>query len=222
MTLENLIRNDIKIFIEEQRDLFFNENDMQMNLAVYLMRSSKNYSDVSIEYYMPSEQLDGYLWEKELYIDIVVRKDNEYVAIELKYPTSKISEPLERFGEQLTKDHVTLLKEHSAHNLVQYRFWKDVRRLELLKKRFPSVKKGFAILLTNDLSYMKPHKKGTNCEPFSTNKGLHGTIMHWANDKGEKMKKKGYPDFMLDNHYAINWHKICLNNHEFIYCIIEV
>lgn len=219
MALENLVKNDIKSFIEKQTTLFFNENDMQISLSAYLIQSG-TYDDVNVEYYIPFSQLDGYVWKNELYIDIVVRKGDEYVAIELKYPTKKIVEPIVRFGERLSG--VPMLKDHYAQNLVQYNYWKDIRRLELLKKRFPSVRKGLAVMLTNDISYMKPHKKGSDCEPFSTNEGLHDTMMCWSNDKGEKMAKKGYPDFRLDNQYGIDWHKAVLDGHEFIYCMVEV
>ena len=59
-----------------------------MQLSVYLMQSG-NYNDVNVEYFIPFSQLNGYLWNNELYIDIVVRRGDEFVAVELKYPTKK-------------------------------------------------------------------------------------------------------------------------------------
>lgn len=217
MALENIVKKDIQSFFEEQKSLFLNENDMQIRLSVYLMRSG-NYDDVNVEYFIPYNQLDGYLWKNELYLDIVVRKGDEYVAIELKYPTKKIAEPISRFGEMLSA--VPLLKEHSAQDIVQYNFWKDVRRLELLKKRFPSVKKGLAVLVTNDMLYSKPRRQGIACEQFSTAEGMHNKSRHWSNRKA--WMDKGYPDFELDEQYAIEWHPLNYGGHEFIYCIVEV
>lgn len=219
MTIENIIKKDIQTFFNERNEVFFNEKELQIQLSVYLTQSG-NYDDVNVEYYIPFSQLDGYIWKNELYLDIVVRKGDEYVAIELKYPTKKIAQPIVRFGEKLPD--VSLLKEHSAINLIQYNFWKDVRRLELLKKRFPSVRSGLSVLLTNDLSYMKPHKKGSDCEPFSTNGGMHNAMKCWSNNKGDKMAQKGYPDFVLDKQYAIDWNNTNLGGNEFIYCIVEV
>lgn len=217
MTVEDTIKKDIRSFLSDRTELFLNENDLQMKLSVYLMQSG-NYDDVNVEYYIPFNQLDGYLWNNELYIDIVVRRGDEFVAVELKYPTKKITEPILRFGEQLSE--VPLLKEHSAQDIVQYNFWKDVRRMELLKKRFPSVKKGLAILLTNDMLYMKPRREGIVCEQFSTAEGMHNSSRHWSTRK--EWMDKGYPDFDLDGQYAIEWHHSNLGGHEFIYCIVEI
>lgn len=225
MELENIVINDIKSFLAEQPSVFLNEKDMQIKLSVFLTLSRnedgvRNYDEVDVEYYIPYDILDGYLWKNELYLDIVVRSGDEYVAIELKYPTKVIDEQIVRFGKTLP--HTLLLKKHSAYNIRQYSFWKDVRRLELVKKRFPAVKKGLAVLLTNDMKYLKPHKKGTKCEQFSTNEGLHSPVKHWGGDAGEKMSDEGYPDFTLDKQYFIDWHHANLGAHEFIYCIVEV
>lgn len=229
MSLENLVKNDIKSFfasIDEQDLLFFNERDMQVKLAVYLMQSGNNYDEVDLEYFIPYKQLrkrlgEAYLWKSDIYLDIVVRKGDEYVAVELKYPTKKIAKPLPRFGEVLEEEDATLLKEHSAQDIVQYNFWKDVRRLELLKKCFPSVKKGFAIMLTNDMLYTKPRRKGIACEEFSTEGDIrHSRSKHWHNRKA--WMEKGYPDFDLDEQYSIEWHPLKLAAHDFSYCMVEV
>lgn len=219
MELENIAINDIKSFFANQTKVFLNEKDMQIKLSAYLTLS-ENYDEVDVEYYIPLDQLKDYVWESKLYLDIVVRKGDEYVPIELKYPTKIIDEPIVRFGETLPK--TSLLKKHSALNLHQYNFWKDVRRLELVKKRFPAVKKGLAVLMTNDMAYMKPHKKGAKCEQFSTTEGLHSNAKHWNDNAGEKWKKKGYPEFMLDNQYSIGWNDADIGGHKFVYCIVEV
>lgn len=92
MAVEDTIKKDISSFLSERTELFLNESDLQMKLSVYLMQSG-NYDDVNVEYYIPFNQLDGYLWNNELYIDIVVRRGDEYVAVELKYPTKKSLNP---------------------------------------------------------------------------------------------------------------------------------
>lgn len=53
-TLLTNVYNDILRFItEEEQNLFFNERDLQMHLALYLLKSSNNYDDVEVEYYVP-------------------------------------------------------------------------------------------------------------------------------------------------------------------------
>lgn len=92
MTVEDTIKKDIQSFLSERTELFLNERDFQTQLSVYLKQSG-NYKDVNVEYYIPFNQLDGYLWNNELYIDIVVRRGDDYVAVELKYPTKKNRRP---------------------------------------------------------------------------------------------------------------------------------
>ena len=69
--LKDVVEADVRQFIEGDEELFFNERDFQMHLAVYL-RSLGKYDDVDIEYYVPQKELDRYLWENELRLDIVV------------------------------------------------------------------------------------------------------------------------------------------------------
>lgn len=100
--LKDVVEADVRQFIEGDEELFFNERDFQMHLAVYL-RSLGKYDDVDIEYYVPQKELDRYLWENELRLDIVVSKNGEYVPIELKYKTKAVSRPMTRFGERLSE-----------------------------------------------------------------------------------------------------------------------
>ncbi|MGN0235199.1 MAG: hypothetical protein ACI4BD_02640, partial [Paludibacteraceae bacterium] len=84
--LVNITKRDIIAFMQNNQELLFNERDFQMHLAVWL-RESKHYDDVDVEYYIPYEKLDNYIWKNELRLDIVVRKGKEYLPIELKYKT---------------------------------------------------------------------------------------------------------------------------------------
>ena len=94
------VENDIRDFLKQQHDLLFNEFDFQMQLAIYLRLQGK-YDDVESEYFMPTKNTDllkGYDWDSNMRVDLVVRKDNEYVPIELKYVTKKVVKDYERFG----------------------------------------------------------------------------------------------------------------------------
>lgn len=109
-----------------------------------MVKEINNYDDVDIEYYIPSKELVGYIWDSELRLDIVVRKDNEYLPIEIKYKTKKVEREIERFGEKLNHK-ITVIKDQSAQDIGKYGFWKDIKRLELICERFKNVKNAISI-----------------------------------------------------------------------------
>ncbi|MBE6175808.1 MAG: hypothetical protein E7146_02275 [Rikenellaceae bacterium] len=140
-TLIDIVRNDVFAFLESNNELLFNERDFQMHLATWLRNSTNHYDDVDVEYYVPRQELDNYIWESELRLDIVVKKDGEYCPIELKYKTRKVARKISRFDEDLTSN-VVVMKNQGAQDLGMYDFWKDVRRVELVRNRFERVKGG--------------------------------------------------------------------------------
>lgn len=161
-----------------------------------------------------------YIWsEKNIYIDLVVRKVNEYLPIELKYATKQITEQISRFGEKLDKK-IAIVKSQGAQNFIAYNFWKDVRRLELVKKRFKAnVNHGLAVMLTNDPSYQRGRSSWANCEEMSMEAGKHGRSRHWHRPPAGGKDKF---NFDLDAEYTIDWHTCKLHNHDFQYCVVEV
>lgn len=76
-SLVDLVKDDVSAFLKSNHELLFNERDLQMHLALWLEASDNKYDDVDIEYYVPNSELEGYgdLWDNELRIDIVVRKE---------------------------------------------------------------------------------------------------------------------------------------------------
>ena len=149
------VKQDIDKFLSTDRLFFINENDFQSCLALYLSKCPNDYKVYS-EYLIPIENgsIQDYPWhEKTISIDLVVEKDDEFVPIELKYKTRSIDEPtlIYRFGNSLKVKQ--LIKDQSAQDIGRYAFWKDVKRLELLKERFENVVGGIAAFVTNDESY---------------------------------------------------------------------
>lgn len=217
MNLDEIVKSDILGFFDAEQELFFNENDFQMHLAIYL-RTTGHYDDVDVEYYIPYAQLKDYIWKNELYLDIVVEKNGEFLPIELKYPTSKVSQKIKRFGEQLS-DEVVIVKSQGAQDIVQYNIWKDVRRIELIRNRFSAVKNGLSVVLTNNKSYLVPHRKGSNALNLSVEAGHHGRDRHWLHDSAITPRR---PGFDLDQEYEVQWHDCKLRSSLFHYCIIKI
>ena len=79
--LVDSVRDDIRKFLERNDELLFNERDLQIHLAMSLQKSSQAYDDVDLEYYVPRSELDGYRWNSELRLDLLVRQGNEFLPV---------------------------------------------------------------------------------------------------------------------------------------------
>ena len=225
MELIDTVKRDIVQYLAQSNgELLFNERDLQMHLALHL-RDKKHYDDVDLEYYVPPIELgDDYPWmngdkRQEMRLDIVVRKDEEFLPIELKYKTKRHSKRIRRFNEEMPKD-VEVLKNQGAQDLGMYDFWKDVRRVELVRRRFRAVKNGLAVFVTNDNQYLNKGKSTSNNFRFSMEEGRHDTVRHWQQPNSTCAKT--HPDFELDNNYYISWNKNVYEGVEFNYCIVEI
>ena len=226
--LENLSL-DITHFFESKKkssDVFCNECDLQLQLARYLSCSSRGYDKIHLEYFIPSRAVEQQMTDKllsvfdykpqNLYIDIVVEKDGEFLPIELKYKTMPINAEVYRFGEKLEK--VEILKNHGARDLGAYDFWRDVSRIECLIKRFNNVKNGIALFVTNDQGYWPLPKKGTNPNyaNFSMKDGVHNQKKTW---QGNTAMSAARPSFNVNKEYELVWKDYDL---PFRYCLLQI
>lgn len=223
MELVESIREDIMIFFYNNKELLFNERDFQMHLVLWLRKSVNKYDDVDLEYYIPSGVLNCKENEKtllgnDLKIDIVVKKDGEYCPIELKYKTKKVNQSITRFGEKL--NDVTVIKNQGARDLGMYNFWRDVRRVELIRNRFETVKNGLVVFLTNDVAYTKHAKEEFNYKNFSMSEGkLHPKKKCWNGDFALADK---YVAFEVEKEYVIEWDKKEIEGVEFYFCVLTI
>lgn len=224
MELIQIVQDDIGAFLKSNNELFFNERDFQIHLAVWLKNSVQAYDDVDVEYYIPYKILDSYIWKNELRLDIVVKKGNEYLPVELKYKTKSVSKKLLRFDEEIKdsegKDSFQVMKNQSAQDLGMYDFWKDVRRIELVRNHFGRVKAGLAVFVTNDSAYLKEPKSISNHYLFSMKEGVHDRQKYWQNP--DSACAKTYPDFTLEKEYEIKWNAARAEGVELNYCIVTV
>ena len=219
--LVDIVRADVMAFLESNEELLFNERDFQLHLATWLRNSANCYDDVDVEYYVPWQVLDGYVWKSELRLDIVVKKDGEYCPVELKYKTKKVKRKISRFDEDLTDD-VVVMKNQGAQDLGMYDFWKDVRRIELVRNRFAKVKGGLAVFVTNDALYTKASRPESNNYLLNMNEGKHSVIKHWQNENSACAKMNSYKSFEIEKEYSINWHHRNVDNIPFHYCVVNV
>lgn len=219
--LIDIVQQDIFAFLDSNEELLFNERDFQMHLATWLRKSANDYDDVDVEYYVPKIELPNYVWDSELRLDIVVKKDGEYCPVELKYKTKKVERQISRFDEILD-DKVVVMKNQGAQDLGMYDFWKDVRRIELVRNRFAKVNGGLAIFVTNDALYTKASRPESNNYLLNMNEGMHSPIKHWQNENSACAKMKSYKSFEVEKEYSINWHHRNVDNIPFHYCVVNV
>ena len=217
--LIKMVRLDVCKFLQNNEELLFNEHDFQMHLATWLRKSDNAYDDVDVEYYVPNKELDNYIWESELRLDIVVKKGDEYCPVELKYKTKKVERKITRFDEMLSDD-VVVMKNQGAQDLGMYDFWKDVRRVELVRNRFARVKGGLAVFLTNDEAYTKAGRPTSNNNMLTMENGLHPRQKHWL--KPETTCARTHKNFEVENEYYIEWHNMEMDNVKFHYCCVVV
>ena len=220
MNLIALITDDVRAFPEQCRELMFNERDYQMHLAVFL-RQTGHYDDVDVEYFLPNTiaKVVGYEWDSHLRLDLVVCKADKFAVIELKYPTAQVVTEIHRFGQAIPD--VEIMKQQGAQDIVSYNFWKDVRRIEVVKALFPKVLGGLAVMLTNDAYYVRGPKKGSLCEEFSTANGrtnVHG-LLDWTR---QTQTTDGKPGFTLSGNYSLHWEDYKIKNESFFQTIITI
>ena len=218
--LIEIVQQDVFAFLESNNELLFNERDFQMHLATWLRNSANHYDDVDVEYYVPWQKLDDYIWKSELRLDIVVKKDGEYCPVELKYKTKKVERQISRFDEIL--DNVVVIKNQGAQDLGMYDFWKDVRRVELVRNRFKNVKGGLAVFVTNDPLYTKKSRENSNNFLFNMDEGKHSAIKHWQNEDSACAKMKSYKSFEVEKEYSIKWYQRDVDNVLFHYCVVYI
>lgn len=218
MSLLCLVHTDVKQFLDTNTELLFNERDFQMHLVTSL-RQTGHYDDVDVEYYVPLSELENYIWNNELRIDVLIRKGDEYLPIELKYKTKSVKKRIPRFGEQISSE-VEVMKNQGAQDLGKYDFWKDVRRIEIVKNRFKGIKNGLVIFMTNDPSYLRSGRNTSNHFNFSMVEGTHKREKHWLNK--DSFCSKMYPDFEVEKEYPIHWETKTIEYINIYYTILTV
>lgn len=100
------LAEDLQALLRTNKELIFNERDLQVRVATWL-RDSRHYDEVDMEYAVPKEELsvrgvkigsNSFPWDNDLSIDVVVEKDGAFAAIELKYATRPVDVNITRLA----------------------------------------------------------------------------------------------------------------------------
>lgn len=232
--LEN-VKNDIEKFLNYNQEFFFNERDFQMHLAIYLKLSKNNYDDVDVEYHVPIDFKKDFdkeylTWDtKVLSIDIMVRKGEYFVPIELKYKLKGLKGSIERLGEKSQKE-INIVTNQAAQDLGRYDFWKDVKRVELLSEFYKKVIGGLVVFLTNDSSYKNKPNEKVKYYNFRMDGAddIGNCVMQWNGTC--PVSSNSYGDFLLKGSYRLSWKDFVISkekhniskNIKYHYCIAQI
>jgi len=201
--MRQTILNQITDALAARHSHFIREQDIQAYLHIFFLQTNF-YDNVFIEYHVPGELVPPYLWTDigNIYIDIVLEKDNQYYPVEIKYKTQQQPLPHLVFGQNVN----VLLGQHGAQNIGRYDFWKDVKRVEFFEATFHLAQRGVVLFVSNDGSYQnEPLNQNAGYAPFSIHQGRHvlaGTQLNW---NGAPKIAAGRPGFFVNYDYTINW-----------------
>jgi hypothetical protein len=212
--MRELILEQISNALSNRNDFFIREQDIQLYLTNYFINSNL-FDRVFIEYHIPSSLINNYPWtdSNNIYIDILLQKDNRYYPIEIKYKTTSQSIPLLIFGQN---KNVTL-GQHGAQNIGCYDFWKDVKRLELFEQNFQNVERGIMLFVSNDISYQKaPLNQNVGYAQFSIHNGRNIPANSYLKWNGNLSVANGRPSLNTIYPYLIKWMPMQIEKHNYI------
>ena len=177
--------------LSEKRKIFVSEADFQLEFAWIIKELYPN-AIVRLEY-SPA-------FDTNMHIDILVIIDNMWIPIELKYKTKGCRKIID--GELYD------LKNHSAKDVNCYAYLNDIQRIEKIKDNIKNYAEGYAILLTNESSYLKsPTSRTVNYYDFSIHKGaIKQGSLDWAEGTSEGTKGQSCKlPIILKNSYEMKW-----------------
>ena len=210
--------NHINLFLTNHDGFFHSEEEIQILLAKYLLNRGV-YDEIFVEYYVSKHLIPNYPWnnDKKISVDLVVRIANDYIPIEIKYKTKRQIFPHHVFGSLTNVE----LADQGAQNDGCYSFWKDIKRIEILKQTFNLNNAGLVLFVTNDLSYLRQPRADVQYGPFSIHLGrnvFQDSFLNWDASikeiKAERAEK--FPGLTISNDYLIDWQDLNIENHKYI------
>ena len=185
--------------LQGKRQFFCSEADFQLEMA-WVIKEMYHDAEVRLEY-VPT-------FNDKMHIDILVFISNKWIPIELKYKT-KNSKKEEIMIDKKTQEGFNL-KNQGAKDIGCYLYLKDIMRIEIIKgQEKNNFKKGYAVFLTNDETYLNPpQKKYCVYKDFSLEDGaIKKGKLEWAEHTGDGTKKGIEDPIILKGIYKMEWNE---------------
>ena len=211
---------DLDIILMElavQRPIFQNEMDFQFSFAWQIKMKFPNWN-IRFEKNLTDSE------DEKRRIDLWIEGENTY-AIELKYPTQEL------FHE--VNNEIFKLRNQSAVDYSRYAFLKDIQRMEEVVGNNTDVK-GYAILITNDMSIELPPTKDDVADfQFRIHEGkvINNEELDWIRKKGGQSFGDMENPIKLRGTYKFNWkdyselknkNNLPVTNGKFRYLFVEI
>ena len=211
---------DLDIILMElavQRPVFQNEMDFQFSFAWQIKMKFPNWN-IRFEKNLTDSK------DEKRRIDLWIEGENMY-AIELKYPTNEL------FHE--VNNEIFKLRNQSAVDYSRYAFLKDIQRMEEVVGNNTDVK-GYAILITNDMSIELPPTKDDVADfQFRIHEGrvINNEVLDWIRKEGGQSFGDMENPIKLRGTYKFNWkdyselknkNNLPVTNGKFRYLFVEI
>ena len=211
---------DLDIILMElavQRPVFQNEMDFQFSFAWQIKMKFPNWN-IRFEKNLTDSE------DEKRRIDLWIEGENTY-AIELKYPTQEL------FHE--VNNEIFKLRNQSAVDYSRYAFLKDIQRMEEVVGNNTDVK-GYAILITNDMSIELPPTKDDVADfQFRIHEGkvINNEELDWIRKEGGQSFGDMENPIKLRGTYKFNWkdyselknkNNLPVTNGKFRYLFVEI
>ena len=200
-----------------QRPVFQNEMDFQFSFAWQIKMKFPNWN-IRFEKNLTDSE------DEKRRIDLWIEGENTY-AIELKYPTQEL------FHE--VNNEIFKLRNQSAVDYSRYAFLKDIQRMEEVVGNNTDVK-GYAILITNDMSIELPPTKDDVADfQFRIHEGkvINNEELDWIHKEGGQSFGDMENPIKLRGTYKFNWkdyselknkNNLPVTNGKFRYLFVEI
>ena len=176
-----------------RRRIFHSEADFQHALAWHIHETRPD-CNVRLEYNAsPPDQ-------PRVALDIWIELSGVEAVIELKYCT--------RLLQQRWQGEYFALRNQSAQDTRRYDFLKDIQRVEQLMANRPSVKGGFAVVLTNDSSYWTRSSRNNQADAaFRIHEGkrVSNQELVWGESASAGTKRNREDAIQLTGSYIMRW-----------------
>ena len=199
------------------RPVFHSEADFQHEFAWKFRHKVKGQIRLEKPFNLPAEKNPAEV--DAMHVDILIRPGTsaDWIAFELKYTTKKWQGDF--------NDEQFNLKDHSAHDVRRYDFWRDVRRLERLRNE-KKIARGYAIIITNHQGYWNPgHKENPVDKHFRLHSG-RGKVkgkLSWLPHASEGTIRGRKAPINLCGKYTLNWESYSeVDGQKFRYLLLEV
>ena len=182
--------NELLVSLSGKRPIFHSEADFQHAMAWEIHEKFPE-SNIRLE-------LPVHINNRDLHVDLWIKNQDMFFAIELKYKTRGLS-------INLRNEHF-YLKNQSAQDIGRYDFLHDIERLELVSSEIKDVIP-FAIILTNDSAYWSNQGiKNTVDSDFRLYNGRNLTgQLKWGSQASEGTKKNREQPITLRHNYHVSW-----------------